>query len=100
MSESTPNKAELLVARKCVLLMEETSHQELVDLNGDLPTDTHLVSGINAEGQPFFDAVRAYKSVDIFDVYYDLGYGVEAIKNGYGAIKPKLFVNSSLEVAK
>ena len=94
------DKATLLQTRKCVLLMEETSHQELVDLNGDLPTDTHLVTGLNPEGQPFTDAVRAYKGVDIFDVYFDLGYGIQAIKNGYGAIKPKLFVNSPAEASK
>lgn len=94
------DKATLLQTRKCVLLMEETSRQELIDLNGDLPTDTHLVTGINPEGQPFADAVRAYKSVDIFDVYHDLGYGIQGIKSGFGSIKPKLFVNQITEPAQ
>ncbi len=87
------SKAEALEARKCVLLMEETTHQELVDLNGDLPTDTHLVRISNEAGVEI-DAVRAYKSVDIFDVYHDLGYTVHEIKSGYGAVKPKLWSNS------
>ena len=97
------NKMEALEARKCILLMEETSHQELVDLNGDLPTDTHLVvyeehgDGVT---MTWNDAVRAYKSVDIFDVYFDLGYTVLEIRNGYGAIKPKLFVNQVKETAQ
>ena len=55
-----------------VLLMEETSHQELVDLNGDLPTDTHLVCWMSCDESLRCDAVRAYKKSDIFDCYQDL----------------------------
>lgn len=95
----TQDKATCLEARKCILLMEETSHQELVDLNGDLPTDTHLVR-VEKDFQISVDAVRAYKSVDIFDVYHDLGYTVQEIKNGYGAIKPKLFTNAKAGARK
>lgn len=91
--------ATALEARKCVLLMQETSAQELTDLNGDLPTDVHLVTGIDPEGQPFADAVRGYKMVDMFDVYHDFGYGIESIKSGWGSIKPKLFVNQAITEA-
>ena len=89
--------AAALEKRKCMLLMQETSHQELVDLNGDLPTDTHKISGIDPEGQPFCDAVRGYKMADMFDVYYDFGYGIESITSGYGAVKPKLWKASTAE---
>ena len=88
-------KLQALESRKCVLLMEQTSHEELVDLNSDLPTDTHLVTAercVDSDTTTIEqDAVRAYKSVDIFDVYHDLGYTVLGIKNGYGACKPKLW---------
>ncbi len=89
----TQNKSEALLARKCVLLMEETSHEELRDLDSELPTDTYLVR-VERDFQVSIDAVRAYKSVDIFDVYHDLGYNIHAINYGYGKIKPKLFQNS------
>ena len=70
--------------------MEQTSHEELVDLDSELPSDVHLVE-VEKDGTVSVDAVRAYKAVDIFDVYFDLGYTVKAIRNGYGRIKPKLW---------
>lgn len=72
-------------------VMEETSEQELIDLNNDLPTDTHLVSFRNLDGSTSSDAVRAFTMSDIFDAYADSGVTVLEIKSGYGAIKPKLF---------
>jgi len=76
-----------------IKLMEETSAEELSDLAADLPTDTHLVSYRTAEGATGADAVRAYKMADLFDYYHDVGYEVLAITNGFGNIKPKLFVD-------
>ena len=87
------SKAESLEARKAVLLMEQTSHQELKDLDSELPSDTHLVIA-EKDFVISMDAVRAFKTVDIFDVYHDLGYKVTSIQNGYGKIKPRLFKNS------
>ena len=89
------NKQEQLEKRKCVLLMEETSEQELRDLDADLPSDTHLVR-VEKDFRISVDAVRAYKAVDIFDVYHDLGYTVQTIESGYGRIKPKLFQNAKV----
>ena len=60
----------------------------------ELPTDIHLVE-YNVNGTLYVDTVRAYKSVDIFDFYYDklrpLGGEIVSISNGYGKVKPKLF---------
>ena len=45
-------------------------------------------------GDVYFDAVRSYTKVDIFDAYYDklkdIGT-IHSIKSGYGRIKPKLY---------
>jgi len=73
--------------------MQETSHEELCDLDYDLPTDTHLVR-YEKDFQIMFDAVRAYKMSDIFDAYYDAGFSVQEICHGYGRIKPQLFQDS------
>ena len=59
----------------------------------DLPTDIHIVT-YTYEGKEYFDVVRAYTMVDIFDAYFDkLGDKgqVTRIRNGYGRIKPKLY---------
>jgi len=60
----------------------------------ELPTDIHIVE-YTIDGKTCYDAVRAHKAVDIFDIYYDktkaLGGTVVAIRNGYGKIKPKLY---------
>lgn len=96
----TKDLAALLQANEASLLMQETSHEELRDLDSDLPTDVHLVVYERQDGGDgditltCFDAVRAYKMVDIFDAYYDAGYVVREIRRGYGRIKPKLFVNA------
>ena len=72
-------------------LMAETSEQELVDLNGDIPTDTHLVTFRTLDGSVASDAVRAFTKTDIFDAYNDGGLEVIGIKSGFGTIKPKLY---------
>lgn len=87
--------AEALPKYGVVLLMQETSEQELLDLNKDLPTDTHLVTYRSPDGAVGSDAVRSYNKSDIFDAYYDSGLTVLSILNGYGAIKPKLWVDSA-----
>ena len=62
--------------------------------DSQLPTDIHLVEYTVGETL-YVDAVRSYKMVKIFDVYYDklrpLGGEVKSITSGYGRIKPKLF---------
>ena len=58
-----------------------------------LPTDVHIVT-YSVGGEKYFDAVRAYNKVDIFDAYYDKLRGIgtiHSIKSGYGRIKPKLY---------
>ena len=77
-----------------ILMMQQTSENELNDLSSDLPTDTHLVRYINPEGDLLGDAVRAYKKSDIFDCYHDSGLRVLDIQSGFGSIKPKLFNDS------
>lgn len=58
-----------------------------------LPTDVHIVT-YSVGGEKYFDAVRAYSKVDIFDAYYDkladIGT-IHSIKSGYGRIKPLLY---------
>jgi len=62
--------------------------------DSELPTDIHLVEYV-IDDKTYYDAVRANKASDIFDVYYDktklVGGKVIAIRNGYGKIKPKLY---------
>ena len=80
-----------------VLLMQGTSHDELVALAKDLPTDTHLVTFYwnDCPDVLEYDAVRAYKKSDIFDYYADQPKAfVTSIQSGYGSIKPKLFQDS------
>ena len=89
----TQDLATLLEANEASLLMQETSHEELRDLDSDLPTDVHLVR-VEKDFQIRVDAVRAYRMSDIFDAYHDAGYTVQEIKQGYGRIKPKLFQNA------
>ena len=61
--------------------------------DSQLPTDVHIVT-YSVGGEKYFDAVRAYNKVDIFDAYYDKLKGIgtiHSIKSGYGRIKPKLY---------
>ena len=98
--EATTQKlySEIFERYGLVLLMQKTSHDEITDLNGDLPTDCHLVRYIPRESENIeCDAVRSYSKSDIFDAYHDLGCKVLEIKSGYGTIKPKLFVNAMNE---
>ena len=92
--EEETNFAEALPQYGVVLVMQETSEQELIDLSKDLPTDTHLVTYETPNFTVGCDAVRAYKMSDIFDCYTDAGLKVRAITSGFGSIKPKLFQDS------
>ena len=82
--------------KDAIVLLEQTSSQEVEDLASDLPSDLHLVGYIK-DGEPQIDGVRAYSKVDIFDFYYDYlketskSFQITAIKSGYGRIKPRLF---------
>ena len=72
-------------------LIAETSKEELIGLNQDIPTDTHLVTFRTLDGSVTSDAVRAYTKTDVFDAYCDGGLRVLAIESGFGTIKPKLY---------
>ena len=100
------NLIEHLERYECHLMAESTSHEELRELNNDLPTDVHLVrywptkavreqqaeaAGIPVEDLIAVSGIRAYKMSDIFDGLWDAGYECLEIVQGYGRIKPKLF---------
>ena len=89
--EAEVNLAEVLPLYGVILLMQETSHEELEDLASELPTDTHLVAFYYPNGEAGCDAVRSYTASDIFDAYHDSGLRVISITNGYGRVKPKLW---------
>ena len=77
---------------KFTVFDQNVNASDMVD--SELPTDIHLVE-YEVGGVLYVDMVRAYKMVDIFDVYYDktsaAGGVLNSITNGYGRIKPKLF---------
>ena len=57
------------------------------------PSDVHLVT-YTIDGNTFYDAVRGYTMVDIFDAYHDKvkKHGkVVKIESGYGRIRPNLY---------
>jgi len=59
----------------------------------NLPSDVHVVT-YNIGDTTYYDAVRAYTMVDIFDAYYDKLKDtgtVSKIKSGYGTIRPNLY---------
>ena len=93
--ESETNFAEALPKYGVVLLMQETSKEELEDLASELPTDVHLCSYYYPNGEAGCDAVRSYTASDIFDAYHDSGLRIISIKSGFGRVKPKLFVDST-----
>ena len=82
--------SETLQSNSCHLLLEETSIDEIRDLDAQLPSDLHLV--VTDKG---VYGVRAYKASDIFDSFYDEGHTVQEIKSGFGRIKPKLYKAST-----
>lgn len=88
-SEQSPKTANFK-EHELALVAELVSHEELQDLSGDLPTDTHLVRFF-MNGELQIDAVRARRTVDIFDAYHDIGATVLEIRSGYGRILPRLY---------
>jgi len=52
---------------------------------GQLTSDCHTV--IRKDG--IVDVVRAYKMVDIFDVYYDLGVLIQKVQLSGGTLNPR-----------
>ena len=77
-----------------ILLLQETSEQELQDLSSQLPSDTHRVTFRYPSGAVSTDAVRSHSMGDIFDAYHDSSLEVLAIHSGYGSIRPNLFQNA------
>jgi len=84
-----------------ITLMEGVTKEEIQELNSELPTDVHLIEFVRGQ-ELYVDAVRAYKKVDIFNVYYDKlnaearqglisNFEIRSITSGVGSIKPKLF---------
>ena len=84
------NLTEYLLDYDCHVICEETSHEEMRELDADLPSDTHLCH-YSINGIEYVTGIRAFKMSDIFDGLYDLGATVYEITQGYGRIKPKLF---------
>ena len=93
-TELEVNFAEALPLYGVILLMQETSEDEVRDLSSELPTDCHVVTYRYPNGATGCDAVRSYSSSDIFDAYHDARLTVLSIKSGWGSIKPKLYQNS------
>tara|TARA_R100001082_G_scaffold308_1_gene162 strand:+ start:16646 stop:16942 length:297 start_codon:yes stop_codon:yes gene_type:complete len=76
---------------KCQILDQGISIKDFDDRK--LPTDVHIIT-YTVSGDTYYDAVRAYSMVDIFDCYYDKlnNHGsIVSINSGYGRIKPSLF---------
>ena len=100
------NLTEHLEQYDCHLVAEDTSHEELISLDKDLPSDVHLVrywlkspareelvatTGGVPEDLICISGIRAYKKADIFDGLHDGGYEVLEITQGYGRIRPNLY---------
>jgi len=92
--ESIWSKEDLKEAerREVKIIYENFSSPSQLDEKG-LPSDIHIIT-YEIDGETRLDAARAYKMVDIFDVYYDklrLNGKVVDIRSGYGLLKPKLW---------
>ena len=76
-----------------IVHIESTTHDKLLKLDAELPSDIHLVRYRKPtwKKKEKISAIRAYKMSDIFDALHDEGWQVLEIKQGYGRIKPKLF---------
>ena len=81
------------MAKPVVVLIESTNEAELRKKDAELPSDTHLVRYRKPtwKKKTQISAVRAFKMVDIFDQFYDQGFEILEITQGYGRIKPKLW---------
>lgn len=87
------------------IFMLNTTPENIKEMDAELPSDTHIVT-MECGDEVIYDAVRAYKMSDIFDVYYDKlkkeeqDIKVVEITNGYGRIKPKLYGYQAPETKK
>ena len=78
------------------IFMLNTTPDTIREMDAELPTDTHIIEYVVGE-ETTYDAIRAYKVSDVFDLYYDkfkkdsISAKIVAITNGYGRIKPKLY---------
>ena len=88
-----PNEVTFSPADKVkIQVVEQESCPDKFD-DSQLPTDVHIVT-YSVGGETYYDAIRAYSKVDIFDAYYDKLKGIgtiHSIRSGYGKIKPKLY---------
>ena len=98
------NEEDLILARRkgIQVLLSNTTPEAVKGQEKELPSDTHLVAyilpvemdGMWAE-KVVYDAVRAGRKVDIFDLYYDRlkaeNGRLKSIEIGYGLVKPKLW---------
>lgn len=86
------------------LFKENVTLAEIQESKSELPSDIHLVEYVRGQDL-FLDAVRAYKMVDIFDVYHDKldgevregltsNFEIVSITSGYGSIKPRLWTGA------
>ena len=78
------------------VLLAETTEEDLVAKTKTLPSDTHLCRYMK-DGTECIAALRAYKSVDIFDALHDNGCQVLEIRHGFGSIRPNLFGTQKVE---
>lgn len=89
------------MAKDVIPFKDNVTEEEIRALDKELPTDIHLIEFVRGQ-ELFLDAVRAYRKVDIFDLYHDIlskevqegtitNFEIRSITNGYGSIKPKLY---------
>ena len=87
------------------IFMLNTTPETIKEMDAELPSDIHIAK-MECGDEVCYDAVRAYKTSDIFDVYYDKlkleeqDIKIVAITNGYGRIKPKLYGYQAPETKK
>lgn len=76
------------------IMFSNTTIEDVKAQAKELPSDVHVIK-YEMDGEVLYDAVRASKRVDIFDIYYDrlktMNGKVLHISIGYGTIKPKLW---------
>lgn len=91
--------------QEVTIFMLNTTPENIKEMDAELPSDIHIVK-MECGEEVSYDAVRAYKMSDIFDVYYDKlkkeeqSIKVVEITNGYGRIKPKLYGYQAPETKK
>lgn len=90
MTNSPTSLEDYFAGYRCHLIVDETSHEELRELDKDLPSDTHLVRYVDGDGEHVC-GIRAHRMSQIFDALHDTGAEVLEISAGYGALLPKLF---------